>query len=105
MNYDQLVEKIVQEEGVEQSTMMNTPCLRYKGIFMAMMFEKEDALIIKVAAERVDELISKGKGNEFNFTKKRFLQEWVLIPSAYQDEYESYIHESLEYAKKWILKP
>ena len=99
MRYDQVVNKIVQEDGVEQSTMMKTPCLRYKGDFMAMMFKKEDALIIKVSPERVDELINAGKGMEFNFTKKRF-KEWVLIPLEYEDEYESYIYESLEYAKK-----
>ena len=66
---------------------------------MAMMFDKEDALIIKVFPERVEELITEGKGMEFNFTKKRF-KEWVLIPLEYEDEYESYIYESLEYAKK-----
>ena len=99
MSYEQVVDKIVQEEGVELSTMMSTPCLRYKGNFMAMMFAKEAALIIKVPASRVNELISEGKGNEFNFTKKRF-KEWVLIPVDYEDEYESYIYESLEYAKK-----
>ena len=99
MRYDQVVNKIVQEDGVEQSTMMKTPCLRYKGDFMAMMFKKEDALIIKVSPERVNELITGGKGKEFNFTKKRF-KEWVLIPLEYEDEFESYIYESLEYAKR-----
>jgi len=58
LSYDQAVDKIIQEDGVEQSTMMKTPCLRYKGDFIAMMFEKEDALIIKVSPERVDELIT-----------------------------------------------
>lgn len=98
MSYDQAVDKIIKEVGVELSTMMKTPCLRYKGNFMAMMFDKEDALIIKVSPERVDELIVEGKGLEFNFTKKRF-KEWVLIPLKYEDKYESYIYESLEYAK------
>lgn len=99
MSYQQVVDKIMQEDGIELSTMMKTPCLRYKGEFMAMMFEKEDALIIKISPERVDKIIAEGKGNEFNFTKKRF-KEWVLIPIDYEDEYESYIYESLEYAKK-----
>jgi len=99
MRYDQVVNKIIQESGVEQSTMMKAPCLRYKGDFMAMMFDKEDALIFKVSPERVNELITAGKGKEFNFTKKRF-KEWVLIPLEYEDEFESYIYESLEYAKK-----
>ncbi|MFV2058863.1 MAG: hypothetical protein ACC707_20565 [Thiohalomonadales bacterium] len=99
MNYEQVANKIVREEGVERSTMMKTPCLRYKGNFMAMMFDKEDALIIKVSPDRVNEIISEGRGNEFNFTKKRF-KEWVLIPLDYEDEYESFIYESLEYARK-----
>ncbi len=99
MSYDQAIHHIMQEDGVEASTMMKTPCVRYRGEFMAMMFEKEDALIIKVAPERVNELIAEGKGMEFNFTKKRF-KEWVLIPLEFEDDYESYIHESLAYAKK-----
>jgi len=99
VSYEQAVDKILQEVGVQVSTIMKMPCLRYKGAFMAMMFEKEDCLIIKVSATRVDELISEGKGLEFNFTKKRF-KEWVLIPSDFEDEYESYMYESLEYAKR-----
>ena len=98
MSYDEVVDKILQEEGVEESTMMKTPCLRYNGDFMAMMFKKEDALIIKVSPLRVGELIAEGKGREFNFTKKRF-KEWVLIPLEYEEEYESLIYEALEYAK------
>jgi len=99
MSYKEAVEKAAREIGVEHSTMMKTPCLRYKGGFMAMMFDKEDALIIKVSAQRVDELIAEGKGLEFNFTKKKF-KEWVLIPREFEDEYESLIYESLNYAKR-----
>jgi hypothetical protein len=98
MSYDVATSKLLKEEGVERSTMMKTPCLRYKGEFLTMFFNKEDALIIKVAPERVNELIAKGKGREFNFTKKRF-KEWVLIPSEFEDEYEQYIYEALAYAK------
>lgn len=98
MSYADVVNIITQEEGVECSTMMKSPCLRYKGDFIAMMFEKEDALIIKVSPSRVNELIESGMGKAFNFTKKRF-KEWVLIPIDYEDKYEAYIDESLKYAK------
>lgn len=98
MSYEQAIRALLHEDGVEESTMMKTPCLRYRGDFMAMMFEKEDALIIKVSPERVNELIAEGNGMEFNFTKKRF-KEWVLIPLEFQDEYEGYITEALTYAK------
>lgn len=99
MDYDVLNSVILQEGGVEASTMMGTPCLRYKGEFMAMMFARENALIIKVSPERVNELIDEGKGMEFNFTGKRF-KEWIMIPIDYQEEYESYLFEALDYAKK-----
>lgn len=99
MRYDEIVEKLLlEEECVEESTMMKTPCLRYKGDFIAMMFEREDALIIKVSPKRVDELVADGRGMEFKFTKKRF-KEWVLIPREYEDEYEAFIYESLAYAQ------
>lgn len=99
MSYQQAINAVLMEDGVEESTMMKTPCLRYKGSFFAMMFDKEDALIVKVAPERVNDLIFSGKGMEFNFTKKRF-KEWVLIPLEFQDEYEAYIREALFYAKQ-----
>jgi hypothetical protein len=99
MSYDDIVNKMIKETGVEKSTMMKTPCLRYKGAFMAMLSERFDSLIIKVSPERVNEVIESGKGNEFNFTKKRF-KEWVLIPLEFEDKFESYLYEALEYAKE-----
>ena len=99
MGYLEATAKVLNENGVGESTMMKTACLRYKGDFMAMMFKKEEALIIKVSPDRVIELIDNGIGMEFNFTKKRF-KEWVLIPLGFEKDYESYIYESLEYAKK-----
>jgi len=79
--------------------MMKFPCLRYKGNFIAMMFEKEDALIIKVPPDRVNQLIEKGEGLAFNFTRKRF-KEWVLIPARLDAQYESLIYEALAYSRR-----
>jgi len=98
MSYETAAKKLLKEKGVELSTMMKTPCLRYKGDFMTMMFDKENALIIKVSPERVDQLISSGDGLEFNFTKKKF-KEWVLIPSKQEKDYEKYMREALDYAR------
>ena len=98
MGYDEIADKMAKESGVERSTMMKSPCLRYKGDFMAMMFEKEDCLIIMVPPDRVDALIDAGDGREMNFNKKKF-KEWVLIPREFEDKYEAYIREVLEYAK------
>jgi len=99
MSYAELADKFAMQAGVEKSTMMGTPCLRYKKDFIAMMFDKEESLIIKVAPERVNQIIANGEGNEFNFTKKRF-KEWVLIPLEFEDRYEEYISEALNYVKR-----
>jgi hypothetical protein len=99
MSWEQARDTLLELPGVEMSTMMRTPCLRYKGEFLGMMFEQEDALIIKVSAKRVDELIDEGHGIEFDFTNKRF-NEWVLIPTEFEDDYLSYLTEALEYAKQ-----
>lgn len=103
MSYEQAVSAMLAIEDVEESTMMKTPCLRYKGAFLGMMFDKEEALIVKVSPERVNELIAEGKGMEFNFTKKRF-REWVLIPLEFQDDYEAYMIEALRYAQAGAQK-
>lgn len=103
MSYEQAIDAMLAIDGVEESTMMKTPCLRYKGAFLGMMFDKEDALIIKVSPERVNQLIADGNGMEFNFTKKRF-KEWVLIPLEFQDEYAAYMKEALLYAQGKMKK-
>ncbi len=99
MSYKLAEKRILKEPGVEQSTMMGSPCLRYRGAFMAMLFTKGEGLIIKVSPERVNALIAAGDGMEFNFTKKRF-KEWVLIPLEFEENYEAYMREALEYAER-----
>ncbi len=99
MSYEQAETKLLMEPGVKRSTMMLSPCLRYNGAFIGMMFGKGDGLIIKVSSERVNELIDAGEGTEFNFTKKRF-NEWVIIPLEFEEDYERYLYEALEYARR-----
>ena len=96
--FETAIHALLQENGVELSDMMKSPCLRLHGDFLTMWFDKEESLIIKVSPERVNELISQGKGNEFNYTGKRF-KEWVMIPLDYEDEYSDLMFEALEYAK------
>ena len=98
MSYEKAVEAVLGETDVELATMMGTPCLRYKGEFLGMMFDKEETLIVKLPADRVLELMDKGIGREFNYTGKRF-KEWVLIPQSREDEFEAFFREALAYAK------
>ena len=98
MGYAEAVARLLETDGVELSTMMKMPCLRFRGAFIAMLFDKSDALIIKASPERVNQLIAEGTGLEFNLTGKRF-KEWVLIPAKLENQYEAYMREALEYAR------
>ena len=98
MNYKALTNKLVRLQGVEESTVMGTHCLRYKGDFFTMWFDREDALIVKLPADRVNELIDSGEGKPFNFTKKQF-KEWVLIPAERAKDFEKSAREALDYAR------
>ncbi|MEO9943889.1 MAG: hypothetical protein ABJD02_01005 [Paraglaciecola sp.] len=85
-------------DGVTESTMMGTSCLRYRDEFVAMYFEKEESLIVKLDSGRVTQLTNDGLANEFNFTRKRF-KEWALIPLEHQGEYLAYVEEAIEFAR------
>ncbi len=98
MNYEKVERKIIEDHGAEKSTMMGSPCLRYQGRFFSMIFEKENALVLKLKEHRVNELVACGLGREFNFTKKRF-KEWILIPNNEETKYEELMIEALNYAK------
>ena len=90
---------MIRFQGVEESTMMGTHCLRYQGEFFAMWFDRAQSLIVKLPAVRVNELIDLGEGNPFNFTKKQF-KEWVLIPEERAEEFEKVTREALAFARK-----
>lgn len=83
MSYAELLDIFTRAGELEESTVMKSPCLGYRGGFMTMMSERVNALIIKVSPNRAEELIAEGRGLKFNFTKKNS-KEWVLFPLDYE---------------------
>ena len=96
--YEAARDRLLKQPGVEEGTMMKTPCLRYRGDFLGMIFEREDALIVKLPAERVLELVNTGQGNPFEFTGKRF-REWLLVPREMSESYAPLLEEALAHAR------
>jgi hypothetical protein len=98
MLYVELVDKLLSEEGVHLSTVMNFPCLRYNSHFLCMYFKKADSLLVKIPSIRVNELIDIGVGEEFKPAGRKF-REWVQVSALYESLYEGLMYEALEFAK------
>jgi hypothetical protein len=64
-----------------------------------MLSKRENGLVIKVSADRVNQLITENIGKPFDFTGKRF-KEWVLILTVFAAAYDAYLAEALAHAKR-----
>ncbi len=83
------------EDDIEEGTLMNNPCLRASGDFLATIHRKTGHLIVKLTAERVSELIAAGTGLSFAPAGKPFA-EWLAVPSQDLDVWKSVIDEALQ---------
>jgi hypothetical protein len=66
---------------LEEGTLMGSRCLRANGEFLAMPELRTGALVVKLPAARVAELIDAGVGEAFA-PAGRVFREWVTIPQA-----------------------
>lgn len=74
-----LAEALYADEAVTRSTMMGFPCLRVNDAFFASLDHRAHHLIVKLPAERVDEILTSELGLPFA-PNGRVFREWVAIP-------------------------
>lgn len=79
---------------VEEGTMMGHRCLRADGDFAAMVGRKEQALIVKLSADRVSALIAAGSGEPFA-PAGRVFREWVLISDVDESTWRALMEEAV----------
>lgn len=82
--------------GATRSTMMGFPCLRMNGAFFASCDHRSGDLVVKIPADRVNELIESGVAEPFAPNGKRF-KEWATIPERDPDLWESLMTEALDF--------
>lgn len=82
--------------GAERSTMMGFPCLRIDGAFFASLDHRTGDLIVKLPADRVDELIESGVGSAFAPNGRRF-KEWTVIGGREEALWSSLTEEALTF--------
>ncbi|MDY7091268.1 MAG: hypothetical protein SYR96_40095, partial [Actinomycetota bacterium] len=75
----ELVEPLYADPAVQRSTMMGLPCVRLDGRFFASLDRRTGALLVKLPADRVAQLITAGDGEAFA-PAGRVFREWVAVP-------------------------
>lgn len=83
--------------GAEQSTMMGNGCLRSDGEFFASLDRRTGELIVKLPADRVEELIDGGEAKDFAPNGRRF-KEWASIPTQRESAWSLLMEEALRFA-------
>ena len=84
--------------GAEKSTMMGHPCLRINGDFFASMERRTGDLMVKLPADRVNEMIDAGQAEPFAPAGRRF-KEWALITTRNEDDWEALLHDALAFVQ------
>jgi hypothetical protein len=86
------------EPAVTRSTMMGLPCLRVNGAFFASFDRRTDQLLVKLASDRVDQLIASGEAMAFAPAGRRFRQ-WAAISWTRRTHWHELLDEALEFVR------
>jgi hypothetical protein len=77
--FDRLIDELCADPEVERAQMMGHPVAKARGSLFAIGLG--DDLVLKLGAERVDELIAAGKASPFYpGGKNRRWREWAQLP-------------------------
>jgi hypothetical protein len=96
-NFWALAQPLLTAATVTRSTMMGLPCLRASGRFFASFDRRTAALLVKLPAARVDELIQSGEAEPFAPSGRRF-REWASIDSDRPEIWSALLDEALAFA-------
>jgi len=100
-----LADPLLQENpDVTRSTMMGLPCLRVNGAFFASCDRNTGALLVKLPASTVDELIAAGTANPFAPAGRRF-REWAAIATSRHRDWATRLDAALMFVRSSPAKP
>ncbi len=88
-----LAEEHLDRPGVERGTMMTSACLRAGGDFYTMVDRRNGGLIVKLPADRVTELVTAGRGEEFA-PAGRVFREWLFVAEPDEEAWRGLMNEA-----------
>ena len=98
--YEYLVDEFAAVDGVtppEGGSGFGRGALRYRRKIFAMFVRGE--LVVKLPADRIDELIARGHGVRFDANKGTPMKEWFRLDAESALEWESLAREALDFAR------
>jgi len=84
------------DPAVCKSTMMGLPCVRFDGRFFASLDRRSGALLVKLPADRVADLIASGHGQPFAPAGRPF-REWVAVTAPDRERWHSLLVEARDH--------
>jgi len=93
----ELAEPLLADPKVTRSTMIGFACLRLDGRFFASVDRTTQALLVKLPAARVTELIDNGDGEPFA-PAGRVFRDWVALPRADRRHWASMLAQAQRFA-------
>ena len=84
------------DPAVAEGTLMGGRCMRVDGEFFSMIWVKHQTLVVKLAEDRVNELIAEGRGEPFAPAGKVF-REWLGVTAVDEDRWRSLMTEARDF--------
>ena len=88
-----LAEPMLATGQAERGTMMGFACLRSRGQFFASLERGSNNLIVKVPANRVNELVANGQAQNFA-PNGRVFREWALVDQVDEARWAALLQEA-----------
>ncbi len=85
--------------GTCEGTIMSNPCLRMRGEFVAMYWEKGGGMIVKLEPEAVRRHLSDGLGGPF-MPAGRVFKAWLSVPDASSPAWAEVLDQAVELARQ-----
>jgi hypothetical protein len=97
--YQSIIEKMTQEEGVTSSQMFGMPCLKVNGKAFAGL-HKGKVMTFKLTDMAHKEALSLSGAELFDPGMGRPMKEWVVVPVEYKDKWFHFAREAKDYVEK-----
>ena len=94
--WDLIDELQLEDQRVEEGTIMGGRCARVDGEFLALVDFKGSGMVVKLPAARVAELIAEGVGASFA-PAGRVFKEWVAVGRARSERWSGLLREGVDF--------